>query len=129
MLKASVLIVGDDGPPLRAQAELLGDCEVVTTCSRDGEEAARVLVFHLLIIDETVPDHAARKLVALAGKLHPPPKILLVGRQHREWYLGCAAFYTVTSIQPFQFQAAVAALLACDQSQPSQIARLRKIVS
>jgi hypothetical protein len=129
MLKASVLIVEDDRPPLCAQTELLGDCEVVTTCSRDAEEAIRAKAFHLLIIGETVPDHAARKLVALAGKLHPPLKILLVGRQHREWYLGSAAFYTVASIQPFQFQAAVSALLACDHSQPSQIARLRKMVS
>jgi hypothetical protein len=129
MLKASVLIVGDDRKLLCAQTELLGDCEVVTTCSRDAEEAIRALAFHSLIICETVPDAAARKLVALAGKLHPQLKILLVGRQHREWYLGSAAFYTGTSIHPCELQAAVAALLACDQSQPSQIARLRKMVS
>jgi hypothetical protein len=129
MLEASVLIVGDDRQLLYAQTELLGDCEVVTTCSKDAERVIRALAFHLLIIGETVPDVAARMLVALAGKLNPQLKILLVGRQHREWYLGSAAFYTVTSIHPCEFQAAVAALLACDQSQPSQIARLRKMVS
>ena len=129
MLKASVLIVGDDRQLLGAQTELLGDCEVVTTCSRDAKEAIRASAFHLLIIGETVPDVAARILVALAGKLHPHLKILLVGRQHREWYLGSAAFYTVTSTHPFEFQTAVARLLACDQSQALEIARLRKMVS
>jgi DNA-binding NtrC family response regulator len=129
MLKASVLIVGDDPHLLRTQTELLRDCQVETTCSGDAEEAIRALAFDLLIICETVPDAAARILLALAAKLHPQLKILLVGRQHREWYLGSAAFYTVTSIHPCEFQTAVAALLACDHSQASEIARLRKLVS
>jgi DNA-binding NarL/FixJ family response regulator len=129
MLKASVLIVGDDRQLLCEQTALLSDCEVVTTYSKDAEEAIRALAVDLLIIGETVPNAAARMMLALAGKLHPQLKILLVGRQHREWHLGSAAFYTVTSIRPCELEAAVTALLACDQSQPAQIARLRKMVS
>lgn len=129
MLKASVLIVEDERQLLRAQAGLLGDCEVVTTCSRDAEETIRVLTFNLLIIGETVPTAVARMLLALAGKLQPHLKILLVGRRHREWYLGSATFYTVASIHSCELQAAAAALLACDHTQPSEIARLRKMVS
>jgi DNA-binding NtrC family response regulator len=129
MLKASVLMVGDDRQLLFARAALLSDCEVMTTGSRDAEEAIRALAFNLLIIGENVPDALAKMLLALAGRLYPQLKVLVAGRQHREWYLGSAAFYTVTSIHPCEFQAAVEALLACDESQPSQIARLRKMVS
>ena len=57
------------------------------------------------------------------------PKVLVVGQYYREWYLGSAAFYTVNSIHPCKLQTAVATLLACDQSQPSEIARLRRMVS
>jgi hypothetical protein len=83
----------------------------------------------LLIVSQTVPVTAARSLLAQASKLHPQPKTLLICRQYREWHLGSAAFYTVTSTHPFEFQTAVARLLACDQSQALEIARLRKMVS
>src|ERR1700733_4008225 len=39
MLKASVLIVGDDPHLLRTQTELLCDYQVVTACSREAGEA------------------------------------------------------------------------------------------
>jgi hypothetical protein len=129
MLQPSVLIVGDDPHLLRTQTELLGDCRVVTTCSRDAEEAVWPSAFDLLIIGETVPPSSAQRLLVRAGRLHPQPKILLVGRQHKEWYLGSASFYTVTPNHSSEFQTSVAALLACDQSRGSEIARLRKIVS
>ena len=129
MLKASVLIVGDDPHLLRAQTELLCDIQVVTARSREAVEAIRAYSFDLLIVSQTVPVTAARSLLAQARKLHPQPKTLLIRRQYREWHLGSAAFYTVTSTQPFEFQTAVARLLACDQSQALEIARLRKMVS
>jgi DNA-binding NtrC family response regulator len=129
MLKASVLIVGDDPHLLRMQTELLGDYQVVTACSREAREAIWTYAFDLLIVSQTVPETSARSLLAQASKLQPQPKTLLICRQYREWHLGSAAFYTVTSTHPFEFQTAVARLLACDQSQALEIARLRKMVS
>ena len=129
MLKASVLIVGDDPHLLRTQTELLCDYQVVTACSREAGEAIRAYPFDLLIVSQTVPVTAARSLLAQANKLNPQPKTLLICRQYREWHLGSAAFYTATSTHPFEFQTAIASLLACDQSQALEIARLRKMVS
>ena len=129
MLKASVLIVGDDPHLLRTQTELLCDYQVVTACSREAREAIWTYAFDLLIVSQTVPETSARSLLAQASKLQPQPKTLLICRQYREWHLGSAAFYTVTSTHPFEFRTAVARLLACDQSQALEIARLRKMVS
>ena len=129
MQNISVLIVEGDPHLLWTQTELLGGCQAVTTSPRNAEEVIRALRFQLLIIGETVPDATARMLLDFAGKLHPHLKILLLGRRHREWYVGPAAFYTATSIRPCELQDAVAALLACDQTQAAQIANLRKMVS
>lgn len=129
MLKASVLIVGDDPHLLRIQTELLCDYQVVTACSREARQAIWTYAFDLLIVSQTVPETSARSLLAQAGKLQPQPKTLLICRQYREWHLGSAAFFTVTSTHPFELQTAVARLLACDQSQALEIARLRKMVS
>jgi DNA-binding response OmpR family regulator len=129
MLKASILIVGDDARLLSTQTELLREWQVVGSCSGEAEEATRTSAFDLLIINQTVPELAARSLVAQASKLHPQPKILVICRQYREWHLGPTAFYTATSTHPCEFKTAVARLLACDQSQALEIARLRKIVS
>jgi DNA-binding NtrC family response regulator len=129
MLKASVLIVGDDPHLLRTYAELLPEWQVATARPSEAEEAIRAFAFDLLIISQIVSETAARILLALAINVHPQPKVLVVGQYHREWYLGSAAFYTVNSIHPCKLQTAVATLLACDQSQPSEIARLRRMVS
>ena len=88
MLKASVLIVGDDPHLLRTQTELLCDYQVVTACSREAGETIWTYAFDLLIVSQTVPETAARSLLAQASKLHPQPKTLLICRQHREWGSG-----------------------------------------
>ena len=129
MLKASVLIVGDDPHLLRMKTDLLCDYQVVTACSREARKAIWMYAFDLLIVSQSVPETTARSLLAQAKKLQPQPKTLLICRQYREWHLGSAAFYTVTSTHSFEFRTAVARLLACDQSQALEIARLRKMVS
>ena len=83
MLKASVLIVGDDPHLLRMQTELLCDYQVVTACSREAREAIWTYAFDLLIVGQTVPETSARSLLAQASKLQPQPKTLLICRQYR----------------------------------------------
>ena len=82
MQKASVLIVGDDRQLLLTRAASLSDCAVMTTGSRDAEEAIRAAAFDLLIIGENVPDALAKMLLALAGRLYPQLKVLVASRSN-----------------------------------------------
>jgi CheY-like chemotaxis protein len=129
MLKASVLIVGDDATLLRLQSEMLRRWQVVTATSREAKQAIPVLAYDLLIVSQTVCEGDAHSLVARARKLQRPPKILVIRRQHREWIVGSVAFYTATSSHSCEFESAIDRLLACNQSEALDIARLRKAVS
>jgi hypothetical protein len=110
-VKERIFLVGDDPVLVETRVCMLKDWETATANTREAEAAIKAQAFDLLIIGQTVPDEAAKNLIALANKLHPPATSLVIcaiGGADR--HFGTAT-YTVDLTNPGGFRSAVTRLL------------------
>jgi DNA-binding NtrC family response regulator len=78
-VKERIFLVGDDDPVLiKTRVCMLKDWQTTTANTREAEAGIKAKAFDLLIIGQTVPDEAAKNLIALANKLHPPATSLVI---------------------------------------------------
>ncbi len=110
-MKAAILLVGEYSPLLETRALLLSDWEVVAVDARGASMALRERLYDLLIFCQSVPDSAARKLLAQATEFHPDIKVLALSYYGEQRRLGTTTF-TSDIYKPELLRDAVARLLS-----------------
>jgi DNA-binding NtrC family response regulator len=90
---------------------MLKDWQTTAANTAEAKEAIEAHAFDLLISGQTVPDQAAKNLIALANKLHPPATSLVIcAAAGAERQFG-TAIYRIDLGNPGGFRSAVTRLL------------------
>jgi DNA-binding response OmpR family regulator len=110
-MKETILIVGEDEALSSTRAALLREWQVATTLSEGAAAAILGRRYDLLILCQTVPEEAARKLIATARAMHPSVPVLAVAREGEDRCLDSER-YEVQLSNPRGLRDAVARLLS-----------------
>jgi hypothetical protein len=83
-VKATILIVGEDGVLSYTRAQILKDCwETVTRKEADAQVALHACAYDLLVFSQTMSLAAVEEILASAVKLHRDVRLLAISEEGR----------------------------------------------
>ena len=89
MMRPSILLVGNDPTLSQTRIDLLRNKgNVVTVTSRDAEDALTSHLYDLVVLCQTVPEEAVRRLIDQTTALDPRPIILVINGSEEPRQLG-----------------------------------------
>lgn len=109
-MKASILLVGDDGPLLKTRAMLLAQWHTEIASSSESLGVLSTKSFDVVIIGQLVPAEMAMRLIEMSKTLNPIPALVAI-RYPGDGLNGIESYSTSAAASPGWLRECVARLL------------------